>query len=126
MLRDGGKLTVVGPYRNNTIELFGLVESCGVEIPHKVKYSFEKFMDRFLTEMTVYSSRVVLDFIKNAQRWDSAEKLLKYWENTPYYDAKLHGKVQEAFEAYFSKNEIFQLTKRIAKFEFTKKEKECQ
>jgi ubiquinone/menaquinone biosynthesis C-methylase UbiE len=120
MLSDRGSLIVVGPYIGNNMELFDVLKKCGVNIPVRISYCCEKFMNNFLLSMLRHSCCANINLANNKQRWDSADSLLKYWENTTFYDFSLRDKVLKSFQNHFKNNNKFIVTKRIAKMLFNK------
>ncbi len=118
-INSGGKLVVAGPYRNNNSELFGFLESYGVSLPRSVSYCCDRFMDNLLYEMTPYVKSANLSFADNCQVWESDEKLFKYWENTTFFDSKLARAVKNGLKQFFKDNDVFRVTKKLSKFDFT-------
>ena len=119
LLKPRGKFVVVGPYIGNNNELFGFLASLGVKVPKAVIYCCDNFMQNILLEMNKLSSDVRLRFVENKQQWRSLESLLSYWQNSTFYDSRNEELVKTSLKSFFEKNKCFQITKKIAKFEFT-------
>lgn len=121
LLKPHGMFTVVGPYSGNNYELFGFLSSLGVIIPRSVLYCSEEFMQNILCEMNKFSSEVGIQFAENIQQWDSRESLLTYWQNSTFYEPCKEEQVKVNLKLFFERNNCFQVTKKIAMFNFTMK-----
>ena len=118
-LKPGGRLVVVGPYKNNNSELFGLLSTLGIAIPRSVRHCCDQFMEELLCELLPYCSSSKSKFVENKQEWKSVEELHKYWKSSTFYDQKNEAKFIQLATQLIKENETFNITKRIAMFEFT-------
>ena len=114
-LSDNGKFVIVGPTFGNNIELYEIMSQIGVKIDDNVLYASEKFMlDMEVNFLKCYGE---VNFYRALNRvsYDSIDELLKYWENTTFYDADKEGEFMLAAEKFY-KNDIV-VTKSISYLE---------
>lgn len=104
LLKPGGRIVVVGPFGPNNRPLFDLVRASGAVVSESVFASSERFMSQTVLPWASDNfGSVDVHTMVNRVRWENAERVLNYWQNTTFYDsdkrpafeANLHDHFQE-------------------------------
>lgn len=101
-LSPSGRLVVVGPFGPNNEALFKFLEERGVTISDYVRYTSQDFMwKEVIPWATVNFNTVRIKVLVNPVRWDSAQNVLSYWQNSTFYMAERLAAVQMGLEEHF-------------------------
>ena len=107
-LKPDGRIVVVGPFGPNNKQLFDLVRESGVAIAEPVVFSSEQFM---LQTVLPWAARnfesVAVHSMVNPVRWNSAERVMNYWQNTTFYDAARRDDFKRLVHAHFAEQAVF-------------------
>lgn len=114
-LSKNGKFVLVGPVLGNNAQLYEIMAQIGVEIDNDVLFSSEKFMLKMEEVFLSYYNNVKFNRILNRINYSSANDLLKYWQNTTFYDANKEEEFLSAVNDFYSDG-IF-VTKSISYLE---------
>jgi ubiquinone/menaquinone biosynthesis C-methylase UbiE len=107
-LKPGGLVAIVGPYGPNNGPLFEVLEQSGVRIPDGVRHSSQSVMGKDVIPWAVQNfEKVVIDTMINRIKWSSADQILRYWENSTFYQEEKLKEVQIRLNAFFGKHEVF-------------------
>ena len=107
-LRPGGEIVVVGPFGPNNGALFEILERCGVAIPAYVKYTSQDFMTAAVLPWAgCHFETTQMHTLMNPVLWDSAEKILNYWQNSTFYAEDLRAAVEQALADFFRREKTF-------------------
>jgi len=102
LLKINGRIVIVGPYGENNRPLFEILKLAEVSIPEFVMYTSSSFMDEKVipwgkTQFRDVSVHKVVNHIK----WTSPEKIIRYWENSTFYDGTKRKKVSSLLKMKF-------------------------
>jgi ubiquinone/menaquinone biosynthesis C-methylase UbiE len=107
-LKPNGVIAIVGPYAANNGRLFEVLELSGVKIMDEVKYSSQRFMDYEVIPWAVeHFDKVVIDTMVNRVKWSSTDQIMRYWDNTTFYQKDRAKEVCSRLEAVFRKDGSF-------------------
>ncbi len=121
LLKQEGRIVIVGPYGENNGELFRLLEGQRVQLSQSVISSSRSFMPDVVANFARKSfAEVDIQTIKNEQIWPDREGILDYWKNTTFYDEKRMGDVKAAFAEIFNQAGQFVVTKHIMLIKMSK------
>lgn len=86
-LAPHGRIAIVGPFGLNNGPLFRVLENAGVAIPDYVRYTSQDFMEDVVIPFAVrHFESIHIYTMINPVIWPTEEDVLKYWENSTYYD----------------------------------------
>ncbi|GHV82959.1 hypothetical protein AGMMS50212_02990 [Spirochaetia bacterium] len=113
-LLPNGILVIVGPYNNNNNELFYLLRDSNVIIPDDVFSSSAVFMTKTVVPFMLDNfESVIINTARNPVKWDTANDVISYWENTTFYDNEKHINVEKSLTEHFNNSAYFINTKHI-------------
>lgn len=102
LLKPSGSLVVVGPYGPNNALLFRFLEQQKVRIPDYVRYTSQDFMwQEVVPWATLNFTSVRINTLVNPVRWQSAQSVLSYWQNSTFFDEQRQADVQAGLADYF-------------------------
>lgn len=101
-LRPGGRVAIVGPFGPNNKPLFDMVRDSGCIIPQPVIHSSEHFMfETVLPWAATNFEKVSVHTMTNRVHWTAPERVLRYWENTTFYDAGKRPAFEKLLRSHF-------------------------
>lgn len=107
-LSPTGMLVVVGPFGPNNEALFKFLVERGVTISEYVRYTSQDFMWKEVVPWaTVNFNTVRIKVLVNPVRWQSAQNVLSYWQNSTFYMAERLTAVQAGLEEHFRRQPEF-------------------
>ncbi len=115
-LSNNGKFVLVGPTMGNNNELYTIINKIGGVIHNSVLYSSEKFMLEMHKVFLDHYNQVNFYRVLNSIEYNSINELLKYWQNTTFYDASKEKKFISMATDFYGKNRIT-VTKSVAYLE---------
>jgi ubiquinone/menaquinone biosynthesis C-methylase UbiE len=115
ILSKKGKFILVGPVLGNNAQLYEIMAKIGVEISSDVLFSSEEFMLKMEEIFLNSYNNVKFDRVLNRVNFSSANDLLKYWQNTTFYDADKEEDFLSAVNDFYN-DDIF-ITKSISYLE---------
>ena len=119
-LRPGGRIVVVGPFGPNNKPLFDRVREIGVSIPSAVVYSSERFMwETVLPWGTTNFESVSVNTMVNRIRCSTPERVLNYWQNTTFCDARKRADFESLLQRHFQEHAEFINEKWVMMLEMT-------
>jgi len=112
-LDKNGKITIVAPYGENNKELFSFLQNNGVKIDEKILYSTKYMESEVIPYMIKNFKTISINTVENPVVWNSANDVMRYWENTTFYDEFKRKAISVALDRFFKKNKVFINTKHI-------------
>ncbi|MGA7752701.1 MAG: class I SAM-dependent methyltransferase [Candidatus Sulfotelmatobacter sp.] len=108
LLNPGGRIAVVGPFGPNNKPLFDLVRASGVEIAAPVIASSETFMLQTVVDWGARNCEsLAVHTLMNPVRWTTPERVLNYWQNTTFYEAKKRDSFETLLQKHFTRESAF-------------------
>jgi ubiquinone/menaquinone biosynthesis C-methylase UbiE len=108
LLKRDGRIVVAGPFGPNNKPLFDLVRESGVNIAEPVVFSSELFMLQMVLPWAARNfESVAVSTMVNPVRWNSAERVMNYWQNTTFYDAGRKDDFKRRVDEHFAKHRVF-------------------
>jgi len=99
----------------NNAQLYEIMAQIGVEIGNDVLFASEEFMLKMEEVFLSYYDNVKFNRVLNRINYSSANDLLKYWQNTTFYDADKEEEFLSAVNDFYG-DDIF-VTKSISYLE---------
>jgi len=103
-----GRIVIVGPFGPNNGPLFNLLKEAGVEIAAYVKWTSTDFM---FTEVLPWCTRhfesLHVNTCVNRVKWENKDSVMKYWENSTFYDMAYKGEVARLLSSHFEEQASF-------------------
>lgn len=107
-LCPNGRIAVVGPYGPNNRPLFELLTRAGVHLAPEVLFSSRDFVwEQVIPWGSEHFKWISIHTLVNRVRWASAERVLRYWENSTFYEPQRLGAVKELLSDHFTKEREF-------------------
>ncbi|MDG2397240.1 MAG: class I SAM-dependent methyltransferase [Flavobacteriaceae bacterium] len=114
ILNNEGIFIVMGPHGDNNYQIFEMVESTGLIIEDKIKYTCSKFMyDDVLNFALKEFDELNIYKVKNIIKWMNSSEFYNYWENSTFFDQNFKSKLIEKIDTFFEVNRHFINTKKI-------------
>lgn len=103
-----GRVVIVGPFGPNNKPLFNLLKEAGMEIPAYVKWTSTDFM---FTEVvpwcTLHFESLHINTCVNRVKWENMDSVMKYWENSTFYDMAYRDEVARLLSGHFEEQSSF-------------------
>ena len=108
LLKDDGKIVVIGPFGPNNKQLFDFLEMCGVKIPDYVLYTSRDFMEKIIIPFATRNfQKINIYTLVNQVIWKNQKDIIKYWENSTFFDESKKEKVIKNLKNHFKKHDEF-------------------
>lgn len=113
LLKDGGRLLIVGPGSKNNGEFYELLKRFTSQLPPEISYTNNLMSDVVIPECRKMFARVRSSQFTNPISYPTAEALLEYWHATNYYDNQIEARIAQALQEQFRSKLTFTITKRV-------------
>tara|TARA_S200000501_G_scaffold366113_1_gene400472 strand:- start:382 stop:1146 length:765 start_codon:yes stop_codon:yes gene_type:complete len=113
-INQKGQFIVMGPHGNNNKEIFEIIESTGLKIDKKIKFTCTDFMyDKVINYLSreYYKTRIFK--ITNKIEWKNINNFISYWENSTFYDEYYKKELINRLKTFFKTNKFFINTKEV-------------
>jgi ubiquinone/menaquinone biosynthesis C-methylase UbiE len=119
-MNPGGRMVIVGPFGPNNKPLFDLVRASGATISEPVIFSSERFMAETVLPWGARNfESISVRTIVNRVRWQTAERVLNYWQNTTFYDPQRRTAFEALVRQHFEQHSEFVNEKWVMLVEMT-------
>lgn len=119
-LNPEGRIIVIGPFGPNNFTLFKLLEDNGVKIPEYVRYTSGKFMfQEVIPWLAGHFGIINIHTLINHITWNSTDEIVRYWQNSTFYEAARLPDVESSLREHFHKSSEFVNEKWIMMIEAT-------
>ena len=109
-----GKFIVMGPHGNNNKEIFDIIESTGLKIDKKIKFTCTHFMyDKVINYLSREYYKIRIFKTSNKIEWKNIDNFISYWENSTFYNKYYKKDLLNKLETFFKNKKSFINTKKI-------------